>query len=86
LFNTKDTLQPIDLNVEVINLVYWHITYPKATMRVTKRDNISLNSDRFLIEDFSKMCAVLKMDSFFNCYAKSLFMRLTTKFFQVRIK
>jgi len=54
--------------------------------RVTIRDSILLSSDRFLLEDFSKMCAVLKMDSFFNGYAKSLFMRLTTKFFQVRIK
>ncbi|XP_060845761.1 cullin-3-like [Rhopalosiphum padi] len=66
-------------DVEVQNRMIQSLSEMK---RVTIRDSILLSSDRFLLEDFSKMCAVLKMDSFFNGYAKSLFLRLTTKFFQ----
>lgn len=52
----------------------------------TTKDCILLNSDRLLIESVSKMCYALKMKDYYELYLKSLLLKLTTEYFQVRIK
>lgn len=54
--------------------------------QVTTRDIILLNSDRLLIENVSKMCIDLRMGYVFEMSIKSFFIKLTTEYFQVRIK